>query len=155
MKKEQPLVDKEYVLEKFPAKGGWTFARIPEIPKSKAAFGLIRVRGTIDSFSFTAAHLMPDGKGGLFLPVKAAIRKQIKKKDGDKVRIVLYEDNMPLELPEEFAICLTDEPDAHAAFRAMSNGEQKAMIEFIFSAKNESTRIDRMAKAINGLVNKL
>jgi hypothetical protein len=27
---EKPLTDKEYLLEKFPGKGGWTFARIPE-----------------------------------------------------------------------------------------------------------------------------
>ena len=28
---EQPLVDKEYLLEKFPGKGGWTYAMIPEV----------------------------------------------------------------------------------------------------------------------------
>ena len=27
--KEEPLVDKEYLLEKFPGKGGWTYALIP------------------------------------------------------------------------------------------------------------------------------
>jgi hypothetical protein len=26
-----PLVDKDYVLEKIAGKGGWTFGRIPEI----------------------------------------------------------------------------------------------------------------------------
>ena len=29
--KEEPLVDKEYLLEKFPGKGGWTYALIPKI----------------------------------------------------------------------------------------------------------------------------
>jgi hypothetical protein len=26
---EKPLVNKEYLLEKFPGKGGWTYAAIP------------------------------------------------------------------------------------------------------------------------------
>ena len=27
----KPLVNREYLLEKFPGKGGWTYALIPEI----------------------------------------------------------------------------------------------------------------------------
>lgn len=33
--KEESLVDKEYLLEKFPGKGGWTYALIPEILQDK------------------------------------------------------------------------------------------------------------------------
>lgn len=28
---EKPLVDKDYLLQKFEGKGGWTYAEIPEI----------------------------------------------------------------------------------------------------------------------------
>ena len=31
----KPLVDKEYLLEKYPGKGGWTYARIPEIAQGE------------------------------------------------------------------------------------------------------------------------
>lgn len=33
----KPLVNKQYLLEKFEGMGGWTFARIPEIIKDKKA----------------------------------------------------------------------------------------------------------------------
>ena len=47
----KPLVDKKYLLEKFSGKGGWTFARIPEILQNKnAPFGWVKVRGTIDGY---------------------------------------------------------------------------------------------------------
>jgi hypothetical protein len=47
----KPLINKNYTLEKFPGKGGWTFARIPEIVKDKKnAFGWVRVKGSIDGF---------------------------------------------------------------------------------------------------------
>jgi hypothetical protein len=74
-KPERPLVNKTYRLEKFPGKGGWTFARIPEIlPDKKAHFGWVKVRGTIDGYEIRKYHLMPMGNGSLFLPVKAEIR---------------------------------------------------------------------------------
>jgi hypothetical protein len=41
------------------------------------------VRGTIDDFEIRKYHLMPMGNGKFFLPVKAEIRKKIKKEAGD------------------------------------------------------------------------
>ena len=35
MEKEKPLVNAAYLLQKFPGKGGWTYAAIPEIPQNK------------------------------------------------------------------------------------------------------------------------
>ncbi|MEY3398621.1 MAG: hypothetical protein RL220_1215, partial [Bacteroidota bacterium] len=83
-KKNIALVDKAYRLEKFPGKGGWTYARIPEILQDKhSPFGWVRVKGSIDDVEFSSYHLMPMGNGQLFLPVKADIRKKIGKKEGD------------------------------------------------------------------------
>src|SRR5688572_5246826 len=109
----KPLVNKKYKLEKFQGKGGWTYARIPEILKDKNAhFGWVKVKGTIDGYEIKKYHLMPMGNGQLFLPVKAEIRKQIKKSEGDFVHVVLYSDNEPLEIPKEMILCLKDEPAA-------------------------------------------
>lgn len=81
MTEQIPLVDKEYLLEKFQGKGGWTFAKIPEITQNKnTPFGWVRVRGTIDHFEIKNYKLQPMGNGNLFLPVKAEIRKKLNKK---------------------------------------------------------------------------
>ncbi|HZX73196.1 MAG TPA: YdeI/OmpD-associated family protein [Cyclobacteriaceae bacterium] len=148
----KPLVNKKYLLEKFPGKGGWTFARIPDItPDKHAHFGWRKVRGTIDGYEISKYHLMPMGDGRLFLPVKAEIRKQIKKEAGDYVRVILYPDNEPLQVPKEMLLCLKDEPSALKFFKSLSESEQKFYIQWIYSAKKEETKIDRLAKTVNRL----
>ena len=149
----KPLVNKKYVLEKFQGKGGWTYARIPGILQDKKApFGWVKVKGTIDGYEIRKYHLMPMGNGNLFLPVKAEIRKKIKKTEGDYVHVILYPDSEPLEVPEEMLLCLEDEPLALKFFNSISESERKYYIEWIYSAKKEETRIDRLAKCINRLL---
>src|SRR5688572_26032733 len=149
---EKPLVNKSYLLEKFQGKGGWTYAKIPEVLQDKhSPFGWVRVRGTIDNFEIKNYHLMPMGNGKLFLPVKAEIRKKIGKKEGDYVHVVLYPDNSPVEIPEDLQLCFLDEPVAYKTFLSYTNGEQKAFIEWIYSAKKEETKIERIAKTISML----
>lgn len=155
MAKEKPIVDKRYKLEKFPGKGGWTYARIPEVLQDKTSpFGWVKVRGTIDGFEIRKYHLMPMGNGKLFLPVKADIRKKIHKQEGDTVHVVLYPDNEPLSIPEEMLLCLRDEPKALSFFQSLSESEQKYYLDWIYSAKKEDTRVSRLAEAINRLLKK-
>jgi hypothetical protein len=153
--KEKPLLKKNCRLEKFPGKGGWTFTRLPEIKKDKkSAFGWVKVRGFIDSEEIRKYHLMPMNDGHLFLPINAAIRKKIKKESGDTVHVELYNDNDPLDIPEEFLLCLRDEPKADVFFHSLSESKQKFYIEWIFRAKKNETKINRMALAVTKLSNK-
>lgn len=81
MNKEKPLVNSEYLLQKFPGKGGWTYAAIPEILQNKNnPFGWVKIKGSIDGFKLKQYKLMPMGNGKLFLPVKSEIRKKSIKK---------------------------------------------------------------------------
>jgi hypothetical protein len=153
--KLKPLVNKAYCLEKFAGKGGWTFARVPEIPQDKKAhFGWVKVKGTIDGFEINKYHLMPMGDGHLFLPVRAEIRKKIGKKEGDLVHVILFADDEPLEIPEEMLLCLKEEPKALKFFQSISDSEQHQYIQWIYSAKKEETKIERMATAIQRLSKK-
>jgi hypothetical protein len=150
---EKPLINKKYRLERFNGKGGWTYARIPELVKSKKTpFGLLKVKGTIDGFEIKKHHLMPMGDGMLMLPVKAEIRKKIKKAAGDLVHIILYPDHDPLEVPEELQLCLEDEPPALLFFNSLSESERKYYIQWIYSAKKEETKVNRLTKTINRLL---
>jgi len=148
----KPLVNKKYKLEKFPGKGGWTFARIPEIiMDKKKPFGWVKVRGTIDGYEIKKYSLMPMGDGTLFLAVRSEIRKKINKKQGDTIHVVLYPDNEPLEVPAEMMMCLEDEPRALKFFNSITESEQKHYIDWIYSAKKEETKISRMVETINRL----
>lgn len=147
------LVDKKYKLEKYPGKGGWTFARIPEILQDKTKpFGWVKVSGNIDGYVITQCHLMPMGNNELFLPVRAEIRKKIGKQEGDMVHIQLYPDDAPLEIPGELQLCLEDEPMALQFFNKLTDSERRYYVDWIYGAKKEETKIDRMAKAINRLM---
>jgi len=149
---EKPLIDKIYLLEKYPGKGGWTYAAIPEVLQDKKTpFGWVKVKGFIDDYEIKNYKLMPMGNGKLFLPVKAEIRKKIGKKEGDFVHIILYADNSPIQIPDDFLICLQDEPKTYRTFLSYSEGEQKMFIDWIYSAKTDETKVERMAKTITKL----
>lgn len=150
------LVNKQYLLEKFPGKGGWTFARIPEILQNKQnPFGWVTVKGSIDGYEIRNYKLMPMGNGSLFLPVKAAIRKVIGKKEGDYVTVILFPDNDPVTIPQEMLDCLRDEPLAYKHFLEMTTAQQKHYVDWVYAVKKESTRIDRIATAIQRISNGL
>jgi hypothetical protein len=143
----KPLVNKTVVLEKFPGKGGWTYSRLPEIkPDTHTRFGWIKVRGFIDDFEIRQYHLMPMGNGELFLPVRAEIRKKLKKGVGDKVKVVLYRDDDEVFIPEELQACMDLDPEAKRSFTALTPEEQRDTIKYIYALKNEQSRADRIAE---------
>lgn len=148
----KPLVDGSFVLEKYPGKGGWTYAAIPDVkPDRSAPFGWRRVKGSIDQFSFENYRLMSMGNGQLFLPVKSDIRKIIKKEAGDEVYIVLYEDDFANTILSEFLLCLEDDLTAKNQFERLTSFQQKVIIEKIAGAKNEDEKIARIAQSIDQL----
>ena len=149
---EKPLVNKKYKLEKFPGKGGWTYTVISEIPPdNRARFGWVKVKALIDDFELKGYHLMPMANGKLFLPVRAEIRKKIKKQAGDWVKVILFQDTEPLFIPDEFLQCLRDEPAAYKTFHSYSESSKKYYVDWIYSAKKVETQVERMAQAIDRL----
>ena len=149
----KPLVNKKYKLEKFPGKGGWTFARIPEVLQDKSKpFGWVKVRGSIDGYEIKKYNLMPMGNGMLFLGVRAEIRKKIRKKEGDTIHVILFPDDEPMEVPDEMMLCIKDEPEALKFFESLTDSEKKYYVDWIYSAKREETKIERMAETVNRLL---
>ena len=153
METEKPLVNREYLLEKYPGKGGWTYAAIPEVLQDKhSPFGWVKVKGNIDDYEFKNYKLMPMGNGQLFLPVKSEIRKRIGKKEGDWVTVILYADKSSTEIPEEFLDCLKEDPIAYKTFLTYTDGQQKEFIDWVYSAKTDDTKVERIVLALNKLL---
>lgn len=146
----EPLTDREYQLERFPGKGGWTYAAITDIQKNKeAAFGFVKVKGTIDGYPVKSFNLMPlSGGSGLMMVVKAEIRKSIKKEEGDYVHITLYADNDPFVVREDFKGRLEERDGIYQAFLKYKQWEQRMCIEWIYSAKRQETIEERIKKTI-------
>lgn len=142
------LIDKDYILEKFEGKGGWTYALIPEIAQNKKnPFGWVTVSGFIDDFELKHYKLMPFGNGKLFMPVKKSIRKVIDKQAGDSIRIKLAIDSSSIKIPDEVIECFKNEPPViYDSFLAFSASEQKVFIDWIYEAKKEDTKVKRIVQ---------
>ncbi|MBK8568192.1 MAG: DUF1905 domain-containing protein [Saprospiraceae bacterium] len=151
----KPLVDKQYLIEKMPSKGGWSYVAIAEIPKTaRLPMGLVRVRGFIDSYELKQFNLLPMKNGKMLLPLKTAVRKKIGKKEGDYVHVVLFPDDSAVLVPDEIMVCLLESPRAHLFFLSLSDSNQKYYIDWIEEAKKLETKAERIMKAIGLLENR-
>jgi len=147
-----PLVNQNYLLDKFPGKGGWIYAAIPQIMQSRHTFfSWVKVTGFIDEYEINNFHLMPLPDGTLFCPVKAEICKKIGKKEGDWVHIILYADSSPAEIPEELLIQLKEHPSALQNFQILTESLQQGLIDWIYCANNDELMVERINKTVQRL----
>ncbi len=150
---EPPIVNQLLLLKKFPGKGGWTYAEVPELAGiSRANFGWVRVKGTIDNYEVSDYSLAPMKGGKLFLPVKSEIRKKIKKQAGDYIQVVLYRDYTSFEVPEEIIDCLLLDDRAYEVFNKLSKSDQRQYVKWIYAAKREETRTERIGVMMGKLL---
>lgn len=158
---ENPIVDNHFLVLKRIAQSGFkmsdlTYVLIPDMAtKQKASASLIRVRGFIDAYELKQFNLLPSKDGTMILPLNAAVRKKIGKKAGDWVHVVLFPDDSPVEIPDDFLACLLDSPKAHQFFLSLSDSNQKYYIDWIEGSKKMETKAERISRSIQRLENGL
>lgn len=148
---ETPIINDTFILKKGEEKGAWTFIEIPvlaNVPKKRNS--TLRVRGFIDEYELAGFNIWAMKKG-TFMAVKADIRKRIKKEVGDAVKLVLYLDEPPMVIPEDFLACLEDEPKLLQKFMGFDESRKKEIVDWIFSAGVDEEVVLRMAKVIEKL----
>lgn len=158
---DTPIIDKHYLVQKRIAQSGFkmsdlTYVLIADFPPIRpTGKGNFRVKGFIDTFELKQYNLLPTKENGMILPLNATVRKKIFKKEGDYVNVILYADESPLEIPDEFLICLLDSPKANQFFKSLSSSNQKYYIDWIETSKKMETKVERITKTIERLENGL
>ncbi|MCF3109858.1 YdeI/OmpD-associated family protein [Niabella sp. CC-SYL272] len=138
-------------------KTGWTYVEIPAdlaaelLPGNKKIF---QVKGAIDDHKIAGASLLPMGGGNFILPVNAAMRKGIRKKEGAIVNLQLQLDSQKYVLNQELLDCLAEEPEALAFFRSLVPSRQHYFSKWVDAAKTDATKVTRIARCIYGLQRK-
>ncbi len=132
-------------------KTGWTYIVVTQKiaqqlkPDFKKSF---RVKGKLDELEIKAVALIPMGEGEFIMPLKAEIRKQLKKQKGAELLVQLEVDDTALLPSADLLACLQDEPTALAYFTKLPKSHQNYYTNWIESAKTEPTKAKRIAQAI-------
>lgn len=138
-------------------KTGWTYIEIPAKlaqqlkPDNKKSF---RVKGKLDDYSIKGVALMPMGGGDFIMAINATMRKAIKKRKGDKLRVQLEADDKQPPLSADLLECLSDEPAANEYFNSLPYSHRLYFSRWIESAKTAPTKAKRIAQAVNALAKK-
>jgi hypothetical protein len=110
--------------------------------------GRVPVRGTINGFPFRSS-LVPCG-GPHMMPVNKALREGAGAGPGDLVEVVMERDveERTVEAPPELKKELAKSKTARANWEKMSFTNKKEMANCIREAKQEETRVRRLAKVM-------
>jgi hypothetical protein len=155
------MIDYTTVIHKFADQGektGWTYIEVPvDIAQTlnsgnKKSF---RVKGLLDKFRFSGIALLPMGEGNFIMALNADIRRAIRKSEGAMLQVKLEVDHeYSLEPPAELIECLNDDPDALDFYNSLARSHRDYFLKWIFSAKTEITRNNRIVQMVNAMNNK-
>ena len=154
------MLEFEAIIQKFEQQGektGWTYIAVSAIQAAQLKANYkrsFRVKGKIADVSISAIALIPIGAGDFILPLKAELRKVLKKRKGDKVLVRLEEDRATYMINSALIECLQDDPAALEFFHSLLPSHQRYFSKWIESAKTLSTREKRIAQTVNALVKK-
>lgn len=155
------MIQFEAQVEKFDAKGeksGWTYIAIPAEIARQIKAGVktsFRLRGTIQGVEVSGLATVPMGAGDYILALNKSLRQKIDVKIGMKLLLALEEDvDFKIELPTDLELCLLENPLWLAQFMAQPKSHQNYFINWINSAKTETTRVKRLALTVSAMEHK-
>jgi len=121
------------------------------------AFGqknMIKVKATFDGVPYRGSIAKMGGPCHILI-IRKDIRAQIDKAIGDFVEVTVAKDTEErrVEIPEELQKLLDEHPKAKEFYEGLAFTYRKEYAQWISSAKRETTRISRLEKTLDKLLN--
>lgn len=137
------------------AGNGGAYIKIPFDVNEAFGKKLVKVNASLDGEPYRGL-LTRMGDPWHILIVLKGIRKKIGKTFGDEINVVVEEDLEPrnIEIPSILAAAFEHEAEALAFFESLSYTHRREYVMWIEEAKQESTRQNRVTKAIEMLKKK-
>jgi len=139
-------------------KTGWRYVHIDAEMANELKLNnkkSFRVKGMLDALPINGIALMPMGDGSFILPLKADIRKALRKDAGAALTVSIEEDlDYKVEIPDDLQECFDFEPEALNYFNSLPKSHRDYFIKWIISAKTNETRAKRIVNTINALIKK-
>lgn len=145
-------------IEKFGELGektGWSYIFIPHAYADqikKDCRKSFRLKGKLDHVEISGVATVPMGEGDFIIALKAELRRKLGKEAGATVELHLEEDkDFKIEIPEDLELCLSDEPQLMENFLKMPKSHRNWYINWLNTAKTESTRTKRLVKIVSAM----
>jgi hypothetical protein len=147
--------------KKFKAKikkeeGTATYIDIPfNVEKEFGGKGRVAVKVTINGFPYRTS-IVSKGNGTHWMCVNKSMRDGGKVKVGDIAQFTMEKDTeiRTVEIPSDLKNALDKNPKAKAIFEKYPYTHRKEFVQYINEAKKEETRIRRIEKTIEMLLQK-
>ena len=91
------------------------------------------------------SSMMPEGNGKYFIILGKERRSENKIKLGSQIMVTISPDNSKygMEMPEEFAELLNQDPEGDKLFHSLTPGKQRSLIFIVGKLKNQDKRIQK------------
>lgn len=124
-----------------------------DVEKEFGTKGQVKIKTTFDGVEYRGS-LVKMGYDCHILGITKKIRSEINKRPGDPVHIILVKDEeeRTVQVPEDLQLLLDANEEAKQAFSKLSFTYRKEYVVWITDAKKEETRIKRVTKTVEMLI---
>ncbi|MBI5541268.1 MAG: DUF1905 domain-containing protein [Bacteroidia bacterium] len=115
--------------------------------------GQVKVKAWFDGFLYRGS-LVKMGHHCHLIGLNKEVRKAINKNPGDIINVVIEEDKdkRTVDIPNDLILLLKEFPLAEEKFNKMSYSHKKEWVMWLNDAKKEETRLKRLQKIIDKLM---
>jgi hypothetical protein len=151
----KPLLEYKTTIEELQHLSGHYFELSPTIIKKLGGKMSIRLVATVNHKLSWQCGPMALGKGSAYITISAKRMKELDVKPGDTIHISLVKDESKygVDLPEELAELLNQDPEGEERFNLLTPGMQRYIINYVATVKSPRLKLEKAIMLITNLKN--